>query len=154
MFPRHVFARFIAPLAVFVLVFGIGVAFREPLSAWWGQRQPARAPVVIGADDLPEDAVERALRLAGVDSTRRNEWVEAVPGIEVAQLSAARRETFIRHANAQRCTCGCGFTLAACRAFDPSCEVSLPIVQSLLDSVSRGLVVEARGLRTRPPAGR
>jgi len=154
MVPRSPLARLIAPLAVFALVFGVGVAFRQPLAAWWASRQPPPAPVVIDTSRLPADAVERSLRQAGVDSTRRDEWVETVPGIDARLLSASQRETFIRHANSQRCSCGCGFTLAACRAFDPSCETSLPLVQALFDSVASGRIVGTSGLRARPQTGR
>ncbi len=149
MFPSRSVSSVVAPIVAFVLVLGAGIAFREPLASWWHQRQPAPT-VSIDMNDLPEDAIERALRLASVDSTRKNEWVEAVPGIEASALSAVHREIFIRQANAQRCSCGCGFTLAACRAFDPSCEVSLPIVQALFDSVSQGLIRPSAGLRERP----
>lgn len=156
MLPRSPLSRLIAPLAVFALVFGVGVAFREPLTAWWVSRQPPPPPPPVSVDTraLPEDAIERSLAQAGVDSTRRDEWVETVPGIDARLLSAAQRETFIRFANARRCSCGCGFTLAACRAFDPSCESSLPLVTALFDSVAQGRIADAEGLRARPPAGR
>lgn len=144
----------IAPVAVFVLILGAGLAFREPLAAWWAKHQPPPRPVVIDMESLPADAVERALEMAGPDSTRRDEWVETVPGIDASLLSAGQRETFIRFANARRCSCGCGFTLAACRAFDPTCEVSLPIVQALHDSVARGLIGQAAALRPRPDVAR
>ena len=113
-----------------------------------------RRAVVIEGGEPGENDVARALRLAGVDSTKKNEWVEAVPGIDEAGLSPEQRELFVRFANAERCTCGCGFTLAACRRFDSSCEVSLPRVEALLDSVRRGLLADASGLRERPPATR
>ena len=154
MVPDRPITRLAAPAAVFVLIVGVGVAFREPLGAWLrGQGRPP-AEVVLGEADLPEDAVERSLALAGVDSTRRNEWVDTVPGIDAAAMSAVQSATFIRFANARRCTCGCGFTPAACRAFDPTCEVSLPIVQALHDSVLRGLVRESSALRAPPQGGR
>ena len=102
-------------------------------------------------DESPEDSVQRALRLAGVDSTKKNEWVDEIPGADVSGLTSKQAAVFIRFANAERCTCGCGFTLAACRRFDSTCDVSGPRVTALLDSVARGLVADARGLRQRPP---
>ena len=63
---------------------------------------------------------------------------------------SSRRGIFVRFANAERCTCGCGYTLAACRAFDSSCDVSAPRVQSLLDSVRAGRIRSAAGIRKRP----
>lgn len=108
---------------------------------------PPRATL---GEEGPEDSVQRAMRLAGVDSTKKNEWVDEIPGADVSGLTPAQAAVFIRFANAERCTCGCGFTLAACRRFDSTCDVSGPRVSALLDSVARGLVSDARGLRKRP----
>ena len=70
-------------------------------------------------------------------------------GVDVAGLTPAQRALFVRVANSYRCTCGCGFTLATCRAYDAQCPVSGPRVRALRDSVRAGLV-SARGLRQRP----
>lgn len=107
-------------------------------------------PPPSASEALPDDPVQRALRLAGVDSTKKEAWVDEIPGADVSGLDAAQQVAFVRFANAQRCSCGCGFTLAACRRYDPTCEVSGPRVQALLDSVARGLVSDVRGLRERP----
>lgn len=99
----------------------------------------------------PDDSIHRGLRSAAVDSAEiKSRWVDEVPNFDLAGLDSSRREIFIRFANAQRCTCGCGFTLAACRVYDSSCEVSTPRVQALLDSVRAGLVTSLRGIRKRP----
>lgn len=114
----------------------------------------AAPPAVVRGGEPSEDDVGRALRLAAIDSTKKNEWVDELPGTELGGLPAAKRERFLRFANAERCTCGCGFTLAACRRFDSTCEVSLPRVKALLDSAARGLLPEPRGLRERPGESR
>ena len=74
------------------------------------------------------------------------------PGFDLVALSASQREIFVRFANAERCTCGCGYTLAACRAFDSSCDVSAPRVQTLFDSVKAGRIRSAARIRERPSA--
>lgn len=103
--------------------------------------------------DTGEDVVARALRLAAIDTTRKKEWVEDIPDLDLASLAPAARETFLRIANGRRCKCGCGFTLAGCRRFDSECEVSGPRAQALFDSVRTGLVTSAEGFPERP-AGR
>ena len=144
--PTHVAAI----VGAVLLLAGVAIAFRGVLHlpARATPPEPHETTVVEGADG--EDMVQRALRLAAIDSTKKSEWVEAVPGIDDSRLTARQRETFVRFANAERCTCGCGFTLAACRAFDSSCEVSLPRVQALLDSVVAGGIEVPPGLRERP----
>lgn len=141
------FRRLVVMLAIVAAAAAAVVVMRDaarPPAAPHGLPEPA-AP-----DDAPEDSLARAQRLAGVDSTKKNAWVDEIPSADLSGLDPGRREVFLRFANARRCTCGCGFTLAACRVYDPSCEVSGPLVAALLDSVSRGLVSDVRGLRKRP----
>jgi len=131
-------------LAIVAVAGAVAVLSRDSIR---GPARPADPPAV----GQPESDVDRALRLAAIDSTKKNEWVDELPGTDLSGLSPARAEVFLRFANARRCTCGCGFTLAACRRFDPSCEVSGPLVAALLDSVSKGFLADARGVRERPP---
>jgi len=104
----------------------------------------AEEPVADRADDR---AVEQALEMASrsVASRDTNRWVDEVKGVDITGLDGRRREAFLRFANAERCTCGCGYTLAACRTYDPTCEVSLPLAVALLDSIrGSGAAVDSR----------
>ena len=135
--------RWIALVAALALAAGVGAAWHE-----WRAGQP-RAPRAA-APTLPDpgDAViDQALAQARdgaradsgtVDSAAiKSKWLGEIKGFDDADLPRARRERFIRFANAERCTCGCGYTLAGCRAYDPTCPVSGPRVQALLDSIRR-----------------
>jgi hypothetical protein len=104
------------------------------------------------APDTSSDAViERALAIAGADSARmRAKWHDDVRDMDLATLDAKKRDVFVRFANAERCTCGCGFTLAGCRASDMTCETSGPRLTALLDSVRSGSIRNADGLRRGP----
>jgi hypothetical protein len=142
------------------------VALALAVLVWRAVRPPAtRAPAVAGgpgvlsaADSAGSDAdVERALRLAresapaASDSTAiKNAWHDEVTGVDLGALPAARRSIFLRFANAERCTCGCGYTLAGCLASDMTCEISRSSVSALMDSVNSGRISSARGVRTRP----
>lgn len=138
--------RVLGFLALIVLAVAVGFAVRGALHP-----APKRAPVVIeeGAGEESQDA--RAERLAAVDSSEKTAWVDEIPQFDVSKLTPPQRRLFIRFANAQSCTCGCGFTLAACRRYDSQCDVSLPRVERLRDSVAAGLLTRAEGLRE-PPA--
>jgi len=134
--------------AVFALLAGVAV--------WVSETHAPSAPpsrTAAGDLDMPADSesiVEQALAQVPVDSTElRNRWLDTVPGLNVSMLSAAQRERLVRVANSRRCTCGCGFTVATCRAFDATCPVSGPYVEELRDSVRRNLI-PAAGLRRRP----
>jgi hypothetical protein len=141
-------------VALAALAAGVGVAvmqWRRPIEAPASGREIDPAPAATA--DVDEAAIEQALRQQPVtNGDDRHRWVSVVPGIDVSGLTARQREVFVRFANAERCTCGCGYSLAGCRAYDPSCEVSGPIVLALRDSVARGLVADASHLRRPPPA--
>jgi hypothetical protein len=142
----------IALLALVALLAGVGVWVSH-----WRAAQPApvEPPVVATPADTtfeepPDDAVDRALALAGDSTAIKQRWVEDIQGVDFADLDPERREIVIRFANARACTCGCGFTLAACRTYDPTCEISGPLAQTMVDSVRAGSLRDVRGLRPRP----
>ena len=118
--------------------------------------KPGRPLLATPGRWAPPDSIREALRLAraaavlrpGSDSASvgrldKHRWVPEVKGFPATDLAPARRDAFIGFANAQRCTCGCGYTLAGCRSYDPSCPVSGPRVERLLDSVRAGFYARA-----------
>ena len=152
--------RWIAILAVLLLVAGVAVAVRSRQGV---ERSSApAAPPVVSADDAeptPEGEAPSAEPRIPDDETHRraltgdkekSKWVDEIPGLDVADLSAKQLDVFLSSANTQRCTCGCGYTLAGCRVYDSTCEKSGPRVAALLDSVRAGQIRDATGLRKRP----
>lgn len=153
-------ARLLLVLLALALVASLWLALRPggPLAP-----KPAGAPptpeALSATDSAGSDAdIERALEMAraaapgGVDSTAiKNAWHDDVAGVDLEGLTPGQRSLFVRFANAERCTCGCGYTLAGCLASDMTCEVSRAKVTALLDSVRAGQVRGARGVRERPP---
>jgi hypothetical protein len=136
--------RIVVPLLI-VLVLGGG------LFIWWQRTDPPAPPGAV--PELPAGAVERALAAATADSLAlKTRWVDEVPGIDLLALAREQREVFLRFVNARSCTCGCGYTLGACRNFDPTCEVSGPLIAALFDSVAAGRITSVAGLRERPGA--
>ena len=88
---------------------------------------------------------------AVVDSAElKTRWHDEVRGVDLAGLDGARRELFVRYANAGMCTCGCGYTLAGCKASDMSCEISGARLEALRDSIGAGWIRDAKGIRERP----
>ncbi len=145
-------AHWIALIAIAALIAGLAVA-------WVQWRPPRRSlpPAATQAPDVEPNPDERVIQQAlaqaetGADSAAiKQRWVDEVRGVDASLLDPRQREIFIRFANAERCTCGCGFTLGGCRAYDSSCETSLPLVQALFDSVRGGRIKSAAGIRKRP----
>jgi hypothetical protein len=133
---------------VTLLLVGLGLAARQWRLPRFGP--PERTPPVEDAGDrVIDDALSQIP--SAVDSVAlKSRWTDEIEGLELTQLSPERREIFLRFANAERCTCGCGYTLAACRVYDPNCPSSPKRVEALLDSVRKGLIRRASGVRERP----
>ncbi|HTM57904.1 MAG TPA: hypothetical protein VL123_05755 [Candidatus Udaeobacter sp.] len=145
----------VSPIALIVIA-----AFIVGLAAWaasWHRlplQTAASAPRKILAPEdtaVTDRAIDRALAVTQLDSVAyKSRWLDQVRGFDLSSLDAKKREVFLRFANAERCTCGCGYTLAGCKASDMTCEVSGASLQALLDSVRAGRVTSARGVRSRP----
>lgn len=139
-------APWIALVTLAVVLAGLALAYglrRAPVPA------PTSPPVATPAD-TSDAVIGQALAQAPVDSAEiKNRWMDEIQGLDVSMLTRAQRARLVAVANTRRCTCGCGFTLAACRAFDTTCPVSGPRVEALRDSVRAGRI-PARGLRARP----
>jgi thiol-disulfide isomerase/thioredoxin len=59
-----------------------------------------------------------------------------IPGVDLSTLTAEKRATVLQALNSEHCTCGCGLTVAQCRVDDPTCTVSLPIAQRLVEKIA------------------
>ena len=140
-------APWIALAAFVALVAGIAIA--------WQQTRPRGAPPPVGVEEPDGQAIDQALQqVVPIDSTEfKQRWLDEVRGVEVSDLDAAGRDLFVRLANGEQCTCGCGYTLAGCRASDMTCEISSVRVQALHDSVRAGHISTARATRKRPRDG-
>jgi hypothetical protein len=141
---RPRFTRWIALLATVLLLAGIGAAA-------WSRRAAERVaaprvsvsdrePTPEGEADIPDDEVHRH---ALASDKEKSKWVAVVPEVDVSGLSQKQLEVFLSAANTQRCTCGCGYTLAGCRVYDSRVKGSGPRVAALLDSVRTGQIRSA-----------
>ena len=61
-----------------------------------------------------------------------------IPGIDLSKLPPDKKAEALKELNAEHCTCGCGLTVAQCRLDDPSCGVSLPLAQKLVEKIGAG----------------
>ena len=146
------------PLRLFALVGVAAVVVLAATAIRGSFVKPTRGPSPGRSTPSPVDTggdvVARAIDLAKSDSVRlREKWVDEIPDLALASLTDDARATFLRIANGRRCDCGCGFTLAGCRRFDSTCDVSGPRAAALFDSVRSGRITRA-GEFPGPPATR
>ena len=59
-----------------------------------------------------------------------------LPGVDMSALSPEQREAALHKFNAEPCTCGCKFTLAQCRIYDPACMISQQRTAAILKEIS------------------
>jgi len=59
-----------------------------------------------------------------------------LPGVDMSALSPEQRESALHKFNAESCTCGCKFTLAQCRIYDPACVISQQRTAAILKEIS------------------
>lgn len=123
--------------------------------AWQQAQPPRRASPAIAADSPHAPAIDEALvSAAPVDSAAlKQRWQDETRGVDVSDLDSRKLELYLRFANAAPCTCGCGYTLAGCRASDMTCDVSGDRLLGLADSIRTGRITSARGIRSRPSPG-
>jgi hypothetical protein len=55
----------------------------------------------------------------------------AIGVVDFSSLSASGKRTALKAANAARCSCGCGMTLAQCVATDSTCPVREPNIDRI-----------------------
>jgi thiol-disulfide isomerase/thioredoxin len=60
----------------------------------------------------------------------------ALPGVDLTALSPEQKVAALHKFNAEDCTCGCKFTLAQCRIYDPACQTSQQRTAALVKEVS------------------
>jgi hypothetical protein len=47
-----------------------------------------------------------------------------LPGVDTSKLTPEQRMAALHKLNAESCDCGCKYTLAQCRIYDPACNIS------------------------------
>jgi cytochrome c biogenesis protein CcmG/thiol:disulfide interchange protein DsbE len=74
--------------------------------------------------DLPIAARIETFEDTGEVFLKHADRATSLPGVDFRNLSAEQRNAALHKFNAQQCDCGCKFTLAQCRIYDPACKIS------------------------------
>lgn len=87
---------------------------------------------------LPTDANVEYVKDTGQVLLANAAFATEIPGVDLSKLTPAQKAEVLKRLNTERCTCGCGLTLAQCRINDPACGVSLPAAQKIVQEVLNG----------------
>jgi thiol-disulfide isomerase/thioredoxin len=75
---------------------------------------------------LPSEAAVETVADTGQVFLSNAAFATSIPGVDLSALTEAQKEKALTRMNTERCTCGCGLTVAQCRINDSTCDVSLP----------------------------
>jgi thiol-disulfide isomerase/thioredoxin len=74
--------------------------------------------------DLPIAARIETFNDTGEIFLKHADRATMLPGVNTEGLTPEQRAAALHKFNAENCTCGCQFTLAQCRIYDPACKLS------------------------------
>jgi thiol-disulfide isomerase/thioredoxin len=86
--------------------------------------------------DLPISAKVETFNDTGEIFLKHADRATMLPGVNTEGLTPEQRAAALHKFNAEACTCGCQFTLAQCRIYDPACKISMNRTAAIVKEVS------------------
>jgi thiol-disulfide isomerase/thioredoxin len=86
--------------------------------------------------DLPIAAKVVTFEDTGEVFLKHADRATELPGVKLAGLSPEQRMAALHKFNAEECSCGCKFTLAQCRIYDPACKISTDRAAEIVKKIS------------------
>lgn len=74
--------------------------------------------------DLPVPATVETFEDTGEVFLKHADRATMLPGVDTSKLTPEQRMAALHKLNAEACDCGCKYTLAQCRIYDPPCNTS------------------------------
>jgi thiol-disulfide isomerase/thioredoxin len=71
----------------------------------------------------------------GARLLNRSEFQSRIPTVDLSGLSDADRIEALKRLNTEKCTCGCGLTVAQCLVDDPTCGTSPTIAAQIMATI-------------------
>lgn len=86
--------------------------------------------------DLPVNVRVETFQDTGEIFLKHADRATMLPGVNTDSLTPQQRALALHKFNAEACTCGCKFTLAQCRLYDPACQISKDRTAAIVKEVS------------------
>lgn len=87
--------------------------------------------------NLPIAATVETFQDEGDIFLKHADRAKILPGVNLTNLSPEERDAALHKFNAESCDCGCKFTLAQCRIYDPACQMSQRRTAEIIKQVSK-----------------
>ena len=85
---------------------------------------------------LPVTAKVETFQDEGDIFLKHADRAKMLPGVDLTKLSQDQRDAALHKFNADSCDCGCKFTLAQCRIYDPDCQISQRRAAEIVKKIS------------------
>jgi thiol-disulfide isomerase/thioredoxin len=85
---------------------------------------------------LPVTAKVETFQDEGDIFLKHADRAKMLPGVDMTKLSQDQRDAALHKFNAESCDCGCKFTLAQCRIYDPDCQISQRRTAEIVKKIS------------------
>lgn len=87
---------------------------------------------------LPSAAEVSVVEDTGQVLKANSAYATEIPGIDFAGMTPVQKTAALKRMNEEKCSCGCGSTVAGCRIDDPTCETSLPMAKKIVAEIKKG----------------
>ncbi|HET6373484.1 MAG TPA: thioredoxin domain-containing protein [Candidatus Polarisedimenticolia bacterium] len=104
-------------------------------------------PLALAAPAAPAAPKAEETKPAGTDAKKADAapaapagkfYREGLQGVDFTGLDEATKERALKILNGNRCSCGCGMTVAECRVTDPTCPKSPGIAAAAMAAIKAG----------------
>jgi thiol-disulfide isomerase/thioredoxin len=101
--------------------------------------------------DMPVPARVETFEDTGEVFLKHADRASVLPGVDTSKLTPEQRMAALHKLNAETCDCGCKYTLAQCRIYDPACNISKERAAAIMKEAAK-LPAKDRPENTAPPA--
>ena len=102
--------------------------------------------------DMPVPARVETFQDTGEVFLKHADRATMLPGVDTSKLTAEQRMAALHKLNAESCDCGCKYTLAQCRIYDPACNISKERAAAIIKEAEKLPAKDAPGNTAAPPS--
>ncbi|MFL6306271.1 MAG: TlpA disulfide reductase family protein [Candidatus Sulfotelmatobacter sp.] len=100
--------------------------------------------------DMPVPAKVETFQDTGEVFLKHADRATMLPGVDTSELTAEQRMAALHKLNAESCDCGCKYTLAQCRIYDPVCKISKERAAAIVKEAGKVPAKDAPGNTVEP----
>jgi thiol-disulfide isomerase/thioredoxin len=102
--------------------------------------------------DMPVPARVETFQDTGEVFLKHADRATMLPGVDTSKLTTEQRMAALHKLNAESCDCGCKYTLAQCRIYDPVCKISKDRAAAIVKEAEKVPAKDAPGNTVAPVA--